>query len=52
MRAFALVMPATATGSRVVELVLEGEVQRQSPFQEVVHLKIEDLPLAGNEHAG
>ena len=46
VRAFALVMPAT--GIRLEsggKFVLEGEVQRQSPFQEVVHLKIEDLPL-------
>ena len=46
VRAFALVIPEpgiqVASGGK---FVLEGKIHRQSPFQEAVHLKVEDLPL-------
>src|SRR4029450_3783260 len=32
-------------GARGGMFVLEGKIHRQSPFQEAVHLKVEDLPL-------
>jgi hypothetical protein len=46
VRAFTLVLPAPgiqlASGGK---FVLEGKIHRQFPFQEAVHLKVEDLPL-------
>ena len=46
VRAFALVVPAPGiqleSGGK---FGLEGEVHRQSPFEETVHLKMENLPL-------
>jgi hypothetical protein len=46
VRAFALAIPdpgvPLASGGK---FVLEGKIDRQSPFQEAVHLKVEDLPL-------
>ena len=46
VRAFELVIPEPriqlASGGK---FVLEGKIHRQSPFQEAVHLKVEDLPM-------
>jgi hypothetical protein len=46
VQAFELVIPeARVQLGSGGKFVLEGKIHRQSPFQEAVHLKVEDLPL-------